>query len=50
MSVYMCTGSRESVFRVVLKDSGNWTVKICSDAAHTICVEGSINLIVKGNT
>ncbi len=36
------------VFRVVLKDTGKWTVKICADEALTNCVQGSVNLTVKG--
>jgi hypothetical protein len=36
------------VFRVVLKDTGNWTVKICADEAKTNCVQGMVNLNVKG--
>ena len=34
--------------RVTLKDSGKWKVNICADAEKTNCVEGEINLLVKG--
>jgi hypothetical protein len=36
------------LLRVVLKDTGKWTVNICADEAKTNCVQGTVNLNVKG--